>query len=154
MRAMLLTAFLLLSACAAPSRQPTDANDGEGASAPRAAQPAGDATRTSPPTAMTPSPVTAGSTATVQVDDRCERDADCAVKDVGSCCGAMPACVNRNSPTDPAGVRAACSAQDRASVCGFNEITACHCVRGHCAAEQEPVGGWTIDPTPPKPENR
>jgi hypothetical protein len=51
-------------------------------------------------------------------------------------------------------VRAACSAENRASVCGFNEITACRCVRGQCASEQEPVGGWIDDPAAPEPEDR
>ena len=37
----------------------------------------------------------------VQVVRTCKVDSDCVVKDVGSCCGYSPACVHRNSPTDP-----------------------------------------------------
>src|SRR3546814_3171566 len=31
----------------------------------------------------------------------CKADSDCAVKNVGNCCGAMPACVHKDSPVDP-----------------------------------------------------
>ena len=62
----------------------------------------------------------------------CRTDADCTVKDVGSCCGTMPACVNKASPTDPAAVQAACAREGRMSTCGFREIQACSCVAGTC----------------------
>jgi len=62
----------------------------------------------------------------------CRADADCAVKNVGSCCGAMPACVNRNSPTDPAAVQADCKARGLMSTCGFRDIHSCSCVSGGC----------------------
>ena len=67
-------------------------------------------------------------------DTRCSRDADCTVKNVGNCCGAYPACVNVNSPTDPQGVQAECARSGRMSVCGFREISACQCVQGQCEA--------------------
>src|SRR3546814_5209920 len=35
----------------------------------------------------------------------CKADSDCAVKNVGNCCGAMPACVHKDSPVDPAAVQ-------------------------------------------------
>lgn len=76
------------------------------------------------------------------IDQTCKINADCVVKDVGSCCGAMPACVNRDSRTDPAAVQAECARKGLSSVCGFNEITACSCAGGQCISEQEPVGGW------------
>ncbi len=81
------------------------------------------------------------------IDQTCKTNADCEVKDVGSCCGAMPACVNRNSRTNPAAVQAECARKSMSSVCGFNEITACTCVNERCISEQEPVGGW-INGTP------
>jgi hypothetical protein len=152
MRALPILMSLLLAACTVPTTQGDDTAHVDAPpknAAPQTPQ-AGKPAKTAPVNGPLPS----ARARTVQVDGSCETDADCVVKDVGACCGAMPACVNRNSPTDPAGVRAACSVQNRASVCGFNEITACHCVRGHCAAEQEPVGGWTDDPPPPKPEDR
>ena len=64
----------------------------------------------------------------------CATSADCAVKDVGNCCGYFPACVNRDSPVFPEQVRAACEAEGRASICGFREITSCECVAGQCQA--------------------
>ena len=73
----------------------------------------------------------------VAVDTTCKSNADCAVKNVGNCCGAMPACVNKDSPTDPAAVQAQCNAKGMMGVCGFKEISACQCDNGQCA----PVAG-------------
>ena len=85
----------------------------------------------------------------VQVVRSCRTDSDCVVKDVGNCCGAMPACVNKDSPTDPAGVRAQCARDGMASVCGFTEIAGCRCANGQCISAVAP-----IDPSqdPPVPE--
>src|SRR5688500_17951353 len=55
----------------------------------------------------------------VQVVRTCKVDSDCVVKDVGNCCGYYPACLNKASPTDPAGVKAQCAKDGMASVCGF-----------------------------------
>ena len=85
-----------------------------------------------------------------KIDQTCKTNADCVVKDVGSCCGAMPACVNRNMRTDPAAVQAECARKGMSSVCGFNEITACTCAGGQCISEQEPVGGWINGAAPPQ----
>ncbi|WP_430540153.1 hypothetical protein [Pseudoxanthomonas mexicana] len=74
----------------------------------------------------------------VTVDYACRTSADCAVKNVGNCCGAMPACVNKDSPTDPQGVQAQCAASGRMSVCGFAEVTACQCVSGRCESAPPP----------------
>ena len=76
----------------------------------------------------------AGTTgAAASVPDRgCETDDDCAVKDVGSCCGYFPMCVNRDARTDPAGVRAQCERDGLSSVCGFPEVRGCRCVQGRC----------------------
>lgn len=64
----------------------------------------------------------------------CRTNADCTVKNVGNCCGAAPACVNVDSPTDPAAVMAQCRASGRMSVCGSPAISACQCVEGQCSA--------------------
>jgi len=74
-------------------------------------------------------------------DRRCSTDADCVVKDVGSCCGSAPACVARDAVVDRAAVQAACAAEGTASICGFPEITACTCVEGQCAAAPGPAIG-------------
>lgn len=68
------------------------------------------------------------------VDYSCTVDADCAVKNVGNCCGYYPACVNRDSPTFPEQVRERCEAEGMMGVCGFPDITACQCVDNRCEA--------------------
>ena len=67
------------------------------------------------------------------VDYSCRSDADCAVKDIGNCCGAYPTCVNRDSPTFPEQVRAECAKNHMASVCGFPVVQGCSCVEGRCS---------------------
>lgn len=67
-------------------------------------------------------------------DRSCRSDADCVVKNVGNCCGAMPACVHRDAAVDPAAVQAQCRADGRMDVCGFPEIGGCRCVQGRCQA--------------------
>lgn len=76
------------------------------------------------------------------VDYRCSTDSDCAVKDVGNCCGYYPACVNHASPTFPAQVEAECAKKGMASVCGFPVVRGCACVDGRCREESR--GGTQI----------
>lgn len=66
------------------------------------------------------------------VDYACRSDADCTVKDIGSCCGYAPACVNIDSATFPDKVKAECASQGMSSICGFAEIAGCQCVEGRC----------------------
>jgi hypothetical protein len=73
----------------------------------------------------------------VKLDYHCTSDADCAVKDIGNCCGTYPACVNKDSPTDPAAVQAQCAKQGRMSACGFRPIEACSCMQGQCAPRDD-----------------
>lgn len=86
------------------------------------------ATQAAPATAA-PSPARA---TPVKVDTSCTSDAQCVVKNVGSCCGELPACVNADSPTDPAAVQAQCRASGRVGICGFRPISACQCQAGTC----------------------
>lgn len=62
----------------------------------------------------------------------CRTDSDCAVKNVGNCCGAFPMCVNKDAKTDPASVQAQCAKAGVASICGFQEVSGCQCVKGQC----------------------
>ena len=94
-----------------------------------------------------PPPRGAGLQAPVQTDTRCKRSADCAVKNVGNCCGAMPACVNRDSPTDPQAVQAQCQAKGMMGICGFREISACQCDNGQCV-EAPAANGLRNAPLP------
>jgi hypothetical protein len=66
------------------------------------------------------------------VDASCKSDADCTIKDVGSCCGYRPACVNTASPTFPEKVQAACAKDGRMGICGFPAISGCKCTAGKC----------------------
>lgn len=125
-------AALLLAACAAPAAAPEHASADRPASASQA---------------------TAMKSGSVVLDKSCKTDADCAVKDVGNCCGYYPACLNKDSPTDPAGVRAQCQSQGMAGVCGFPSISACQCNNGQCASAGNgvlPIGGPTPAPNPVK----
>jgi hypothetical protein len=65
-------------------------------------------------------------------DRACNTDSDCAVKDVGNCCGYYPMCVSKNAKTNPEAVRAQCAKSGMASICGFQEVTGCQCVKGRC----------------------
>ena len=86
--------------------------------------------------------------APVQVDRSCRTDADCTIKNVGNCCGAMPACVNKASPADPAGVQAQCAKDGMASVCGFAEIEGCRCADGQCISAVAPLDPSQDPPVP------
>lgn len=68
-----------------------------------------------------------------EVDYSCHVDADCAIKDVGNCCGRYPACVNKDSPTFPERVREECAQKHEAGVCGFPDVRGCACVEGRCS---------------------
>ena len=62
----------------------------------------------------------------------CASNADCAVKDAGSCCGYRPVCVNKDTPTFPEKVKAACARDGRVGICGFQAFDGCQCVSGQC----------------------
>lgn len=70
----------------------------------------------------------------------CQVDSDCAVVDVGNCCGSYPMCVRAGSQADPAAVRAECEKNDMAGICGFPVIDACVCDTGRCQAMQRGTG--------------
>lgn len=103
------------------------------ACAPGAPAPAGDP-------APAPSSVDAPVAGPALADRSCAVAADCAVKNVGNCCGYQPACVNRDAAVDPDAVRAACERSGMASVCGWKDIQACDCVQGRCEAVDGPIG--------------
>ncbi|MBS3897086.1 MAG: hypothetical protein KGZ36_01625 [Xanthomonadaceae bacterium] len=75
-----------------------------------------------------------------EVDFSCRTDADCAIKNVGNCCGYYPACVNIDSPTFAEALMAQCAAEDRMAVCGFRDIAGCQCVEGRCQPLDQGVG--------------
>ena len=130
-----LALALSLVACAAPTTTAPATGNLAGSTPPP--PPAAPAPPTPPPMSSPTPPRKVQSEVTIVTS--CKTNADCAVKNVGNCCGAMPACVNKNSPTDPAAVQAACAAKGMMSTCGFAEISACQCDNGQCA----PAGGVT-----------
>lgn len=139
----LCASLLMLVACAAPP----SASQNVAPSAAAQAQPAKPPPRMSDPLPAERVPE-AGTTA--KLDKSCQSNADCAVKNVGNCCGAMPACVNKDSPTDPAAVQAECARSGRMSVCGFREISACQCSDGRCeAVDGQALRGPALPATPP-----
>lgn len=75
----------------------------------------------------------------LQLDRSCQDDSDCAVKNVGNCCGYFPDCVNRDAQPDPAAVRERCAETGMASVCGFREISACSCQQNRCEPVRQPL---------------
>lgn len=121
-------AALMLAGCTAPTSS-QNAPDAPAAQRPAAAQPAPAASVAQAPGAMetAPAPKSADT-----LGRSCNTDSDCAVKDVGNCCGAYPMCVNKDTKTDPAAVRAQCEKEGMASICGFQEVSGCQCVKGQC----------------------
>ncbi|MET0582020.1 MAG: hypothetical protein ABWZ08_08615 [Pseudoxanthomonas sp.] len=125
---LLLFSALMLVACAAPSApEPATGNLAGSTPPPPPVPPTKPAPPMSSPTPPRPDKDV------VAVVTTCKTNADCAVKNVGNCCGAMPACVNKDSPTDPAAVQAQCAAKGMMSTCGFAEISSCQCDNGQCA---------------------
>jgi len=101
--------------------------------APRADVAAPQAPTGSPALVATPAP----SAEPGAPDASCRVASDCAVRNVGNCCGYFPACVNKDATVDPDAVRAQCERNGMASVCGWQDIQSCDCVQNQCRA----VGG-------------
>jgi len=135
--ALPLLCMLLLIACSGPGKNAAlvDATAGKPAARtmaePSAGNPAGPAapTQTSRPTG---SATTAASSGTIRLG--CRTNADCVIKDIGSCCGYQPRCMNKDSQTFPEQVQARCAKDGRVGICGMLAITGCECVAGTCAA--------------------
>ncbi|HZW18390.1 MAG TPA: hypothetical protein VFF71_06245 [Luteimonas sp.] len=123
LRMLALCLCATLAACAAP------ATSGDAAPQDPAAKAPPTMSRPLPPNRVREAPV---------IDYSCKADSDCAVKNVGNCCGMMPACVNKDSPVDPAAVQSQCAKDGRMGICGFREIKSCSCNAGRC----EPAEGF------------
>ncbi|TXI50413.1 MAG: hypothetical protein E6Q50_03695 [Lysobacter sp.] len=159
----MLTAALLAGCAAAPPEAPApDATTKTEAPSAAAVAPAAPAAQPpapvapAAPAAQPPAPVASEPAPAAKSEDRvadrapgfdpnapnrkCKIDADCAVKDVGNCCGRFPMCVNKDAKTDPAAVQAQCAKDGMASICGFEEVSACQCVQGQC----QNLGGGAV----------
>lgn len=121
---------VLLAACAAPATSGLTPQDPAAKAPPKMSRPL-------PPNRVREVP---------RIDNSCKVDADCTVKNVGNCCGAMPACVNVDSPADPAAVQSQCAKDGRMGVCGFREISSCSCNAGKCEAADAGLLRAPLDP--------
>lgn len=144
--AICLSAGLALLGCTAPAPTPdapaptagaTDAAPPAAAPVATPAAPPGSApsptdTATMDPAPGTAKPPIAGAADPTAPSRACRTDADCAVKDVGNCCGTYPMCVHKDAPVDPKAVQAQCARQGMSSICGFREVRGCTCVEGQC----------------------
>ncbi len=75
----------------------------------------------------------------------CATSNDCAIKDVGNCCGSYPACVNADSPVDADAVARECAEKGLSGICGYPVIEACVCTAGRCeAAPSNGTGGGAV----------
>lgn len=112
-----------------------------------------DAAQSAAPAPAKPRPATGGplpaERVRAQIDRSCRIDADCVVKDVRNCCGAMPACVSAKAKIDPTKVQEDCQRGGMAAVCGFQPIDDCKCARGQCVAVVAPIDP-SVDPAPEK----
>ena len=139
LRMLFLMACLALQACSTAAPPPGEVGDTAApladsapAAAPLSAAPALPTSEVPRPGVPAPEAVAEGDEASV--DYSCTTDADCAVKDVGNCCGYYPACVNVDSPTFPERVKAQCAKEGMSSICGFPTIESCVCKAGRCEA--------------------
>lgn len=135
--AFLALAAALLIACSAapppPSAGTPPANiPAATPTTPAAAAPVSTSPAAPAPVASAPAPASPVAVNPANPSRSCRSDADCAVKDVGNCCGYYPMCVNKDAVTDPAAVRAACASEGMAAVCGFREVRGCTCKAGVC----------------------
>jgi len=131
-------AACLSAAAAACTAPPTSAATDSAQSAPAPAKPQ--------PAAGGPLPAERMG---AQIDRSCRADADCVIKDVRNCCGAMPACVNVDAKIDPSKMQEDCKRGGMAAVCGFQAIESCKCARGQCIAVAAPIDP-SVDPAPEK----
>lgn len=125
-------AALLLVGCTAPTSTPELPSAAPAPVAPVAAERLAEPPIAAPPAATLPAAETAPRNDASNPSRSCKTDSDCAVKNVGNCCGAFPSCVNKDAKTDPAAVQAQCAKAGMASVCGFQEVSGCQCVQGEC----------------------
>jgi hypothetical protein len=133
-KTLLLGGLLLLAGCGGasePTTPPLSAATPPGATATATQSVAntGDSSGTESPPEQ---PATENPLVKNGVNYACRTDQDCAVKDIGNCCGHYPACVNADSPTFPEQVKAQCASEGQMAVCGFPEISGCTCVEGRC----------------------
>ncbi len=122
MRVLLIACLLMLVACVAPQ----NTSDIKAAEPP----PMMEKVVEPPPKAAVEEKV--ANSKPGEVDFSCKTSSDCKIKDVGNCCGSYPACVNKDSRTFPAEVKAQCIKEGMSGICGFPSISSCTCTNNKC----------------------
>eukprot|EP00588_Corethron_pennatum_P017796 CAMPEP_0194304368 /NCGR_PEP_ID=MMETSP0171-20130528/2139_1 /TAXON_ID=218684 /ORGANISM="Corethron pennatum, Strain L29A3" /LENGTH=152 /DNA_ID=CAMNT_0039055629 /DNA_START=87 /DNA_END=545 /DNA_ORIENTATION=+ len=74
--------------------------------------------------------------ALITITRNCTTHDDCAIRDIGNCCGYYPGCVSIAFCPDIERVKTLCKEQGMASVCGWSTIDACACREGQCTDVQ------------------
>jgi len=134
MRVLLLASLMMLAACAAPK----NAVDIKAAEPPPAMSVEEKNVAQTPDMAIEEKATAAKPG---EVDFSCKSDSDCKIKDVGSCCGYRPACVNKDSDTFPEAVKAECGKSGMSGICGFPSISSCTCTNNKCEGVTGPGSG-------------
>ena len=122
MRVLLIACLLMLVACVAP----------QNTSDIKAAEPPPKMENVAGPPVKTVVEEKVIASKPGEVDYSCKTSSDCKIKDVGSCCGYRPACVNKDSRTFPAEVKAQCGKEGMSGICGFPSISSCTCSNNKC----------------------
>lgn len=130
MRILMLACLLLLTACAASQNTSDIKNSDFSAAEPPPKMAAGENAAAAAPGAAVEQKATDDKPG--ELDFSCNTASDCKIKDVGSCCGYRPACVNKDSKTFPAQVKAECAKKGMMSTCGFPSISSCTCTNHKC----------------------
>lgn len=130
MRILLLSCLMMLVACVAPQ------NTGDMKSA-EPPPPMGAVEKNVAPPANVAIEQKPVDSKPGEVDFSCKTNSDCKIKDVGSCCGYRPACVNKDSETFPAQVKAECDKKGMMGICGFPSISSCTCTNNKCEGVAE-----------------
>lgn len=73
------------------------------------------------------------------IDYSCERALDCEIKDVHSCCGYYPKCVNKNTTVNASIVQELCNQVSFTGHCGYLDIKSCKCENKKCVGSEEVV---------------
>jgi hypothetical protein len=84
------------------------------------------------PAPSTPAPPIEAPLPADGIDYGCARDADCVIKNLGSCCGYNPRCMNERSAPVPE----QCG-KGMVGSCGFPAITHCTCQESRCVSMQD-----------------
>jgi len=74
----------------------------------------------------------------------CNTNSDCEIKDIGSCCGEYPRCVNKEFIPDIDAVINECKESGISSTCEFPVIIYCACIKNSCVSNDNPF--TLIDP--------